>query len=467
MRFPQGLHWNDGLFLQPHHFQYFDWQGAECRRLDRHLALPYPFGLVDFEVDRELLGASTFALRRFSAIMADGQELSMPGNCVLRPLDLSAALKQNPSELTIFVAVPQWSPFEGNLANEELPRGSEKKRWVTGTVNRRDENFGDNEIVMVTRDINARLITNLEDAKDMTVLPVARLRLTLHEGTTAKVALDTAFVPPFIVVGPDSPLDGLCQGLLADVRRCRDKMLGILSATAFRPEHFTGASAHTLLVYKTLNLYEVKLNAILAAGGCTTFNVYLTLQSFLAELMGLYPIHSIRALAPYNHVDAGPAFAETIASIRSFIASEGGEAYIRYPLTRSGTDAPSVLSAEIGADDFRGFDEAYIAVLSEAKELDLIGYLEGGDTFRLTGTASANSRARGIRLTAVRYPPRVLPVLTGALWFKLDVEGAPKLWQEIREGRKVVVDYAADLIPALDASFFVTISDTKKEAANG
>jgi hypothetical protein len=121
----------------------------------------------------------------------------------------------------------------------------------------------------------------------------------------------------------------------------------------------------------------------------------------------------------------------------------------------------------MGADDFRGFDEAYIAVLSEANELDLIGYLEGGDTFRVTGVTSANSRARGIRLTAVRYPPRVLPVITGALWFKLDVEGSPRLWQEIRAGSKVVVDYAADLIPVLDASFFITISDTKKEAGNG
>jgi predicted component of type VI protein secretion system len=101
----------------------------------------------------------------------------------------------------------------------------------------------------------------------------------------------------------------MCLGLLADVRRCRDKMLNILSTTAFRPEHFTGTSAHTLLVYKTLNLYETKLTALHNSGGVTTFNIYLTLQSFLAELMGLYPIHSIRALAPYDHLDCGPAFA--------------------------------------------------------------------------------------------------------------------------------------------------------------
>jgi type VI secretion system ImpJ/VasE family protein len=466
MRFPQSVHWNDGLFLQPHHFQQFDWQGAEFRRLNRSLTSPYPFGFIDFEVDRELLAAGTFSLRHFSAIMSDGQELSMPGNCILPALDLSAALKQNPAALTIFLAVPQWSAFEGNVADEGSKRGREKKLWITTEQNRRDENFGDNEIVMVLRDINARLITDLDDAKDMTTLPVARLRTVMHEGDTAKVTLDSAYIPPFFAVTPDSPLSGLCAGLLADVRRCRDKMLGILSTTAFRPEHFTGASAHTLLVYKTLNLYETKITSLLNAGTVPTFGLFLELQSFLAELMGLYPIHSIRTIPPYDHLDCGAPFNETFAYIRSFIQAEGGAAYIRYPLTRSDAGA-SVLTADIPADDFRGFDEAYIAVLSEANELDLIRYLEGGDSFRLTGAASASSRVRGIRLTAVRYPPRVLPVITGALWFKLDVEGSPRLWQEIREGGRAVVDYAVDLIPALDASLFITISDTKKEAANG
>ena len=390
----------------------------------------------------------------------------MPGNCILPALDLSDALKQNPQTLTIFVAVPKWSAFEGNVSDEGSKRGSEKKLWVTANHSRRDENSGDNEIVMVARDINARLITDLDDAKEMTALPVARLRTVMHEGATAKVTLDSTYFPPFFAVNADSPLYGLCAGLLADVRRCRDKMLGVLSTTAFRPEHFTGASAHTLLVYKTLNLYETKIASLLNAGTIPTFNLYLELQSFLAELMGLYPIHSIRSIAPYDHMDCAVPFNETFAYIRSFIQAEGGAAYIRYPLTRNDA-AASVLSAEIPLDDFRGFDEAYIAVLSETNELDLIRYLESGDAFRLTGAVSASGRVRGVRLTAVRYPPRVLPVITGAIWFKLDVDGSPHLWQEIRDGRKVVVDYAVDLIPAMDASFFITISDAKKESANG
>ena len=82
MRFEELLHWNDGQFLQPHHFQYFQRQNIAFLQNNRLLSCPYPWGLIDFEVDEDGLAAGRVLVKRFSAILGDGTSLSMPGNCL-------------------------------------------------------------------------------------------------------------------------------------------------------------------------------------------------------------------------------------------------------------------------------------------------------------------------------------------------------------------------------------------------
>jgi predicted component of type VI protein secretion system len=202
----------------------------------------------------------------------------------------------------------------------------------------------------------------------------------------------------------------------------------------------------------------MRLSTLLTSG-VSTFAFYVELQSFLAELMGLFPIHSIREVTAYDHNDAAAAFTETITYIRSFIQAEGGAAYIRYPFAPVTSDAGHYLTAQVVSGDLAGFDEAYIAVQCSINELDLIAFLEAGDKFKLTSGTSQNQRTRGIKLSAVRYPPRVLPVITGAIWFKMDTENSPKIWEEIRRGGSAVIDYASELFPNLETNLFVTVSD--------
>jgi predicted component of type VI protein secretion system len=132
MRFDQFLHWNSGQFLQPHHFQYFQRVGAQYNRLNRHFSLPYADGLIDFELDAEALNGARVVVKHFSAIMNDGLELSEPGNCILKPLDLAEALKSYPAELVISIAVPYWSELEANLTDDSRPEA--KKIYLTREI---------------------------------------------------------------------------------------------------------------------------------------------------------------------------------------------------------------------------------------------------------------------------------------------------------------------------------------------
>src|ERR1700720_4165206 len=78
------VHWTEGLFLWPHHFQQSDrYLENALESRTRHVT-PYPWGFAALEIDRDLAQQSKFALRRAAGIMPDGGLFDFPANA--RPL---------------------------------------------------------------------------------------------------------------------------------------------------------------------------------------------------------------------------------------------------------------------------------------------------------------------------------------------------------------------------------------------
>ncbi|MDR2663466.1 MAG: type VI secretion system baseplate subunit TssK [Treponema sp.] len=457
MRFEELLHWNDGQFLQPHHFQYQQRVVSDFVRRNRSFFLPYTYGLLDFELDLEALKGGRAAVKRFSAVMGDGLELSMPGNCVLKPLNLNDALKKNPASLTVYLAAPYWSEFEANLADEEAKE--EKKLYLAQKKRVRDENAGDNEITLITRRINARLVTDLDDTKDMQLLPVLKLNVLTRDINQPLVKVDEKYIPPFMMLTADDPLFNMAAGLLPDIRRCRDKQQTALTTQGGGGEQFSRTDAQddarSLFMLRTLNYYDTRLSSLLVDGFITPFTLYLELASFLAELMSLNPRNGIREIRRYDHDDSLPVFAELLKDIRSFIRSEGGAGYVKLNFTP--IEGGNYLSAGIKTEDIAEVNEMYLAVKTAADADEVIRALEQGDTFKLINPNAKSLRIRGMKLTGMRYPPRFLPVLEGTLWFRLDFGESAKVWRDMCEEKGMVIDYARDLFPGLETSLFITV----------
>jgi type VI secretion system ImpJ/VasE family protein len=456
MRFEELLHWNDGQFLQPHHFQYQQRTVAEYARLNRSFFLPYPWGILNLEFDPEALKGGRVAVTRFSAVMRDGMELSMPGNCILKPLDLSDALRNNPTGLIVYAAAPNWSEFEANMADEDAPH--EKKLYLTQKKRVRDENSGDNEITLITRRINARLVTDQDDTKDMQLLPILKLEVSTSDISQPMFRVDEKYIPPFMMLTADDPLFNMVAGLMPDIRRCRDKLQNALT-TGSSGEDFSRADAlndtRSLMLLRTLNYYNIRLSALLVDGFITPFALYLELASFMAELMGINPHNGIRESRRYDHEDRLPVFTELLKDIRSFIRSEGGSGYIRLNFTP--IDGGNYLFAAIKTEDIAEVKEMYLAVKTAAAGEEVIRALEQGDTFKLINPGSKFLRVRGMKLTGLRYPPRFLPVLDGILWFRLAIDESSKVWRDVCEEKGMLIDYAKELFPGLETSLFIIV----------
>ncbi|MDR0684541.1 MAG: type VI secretion system baseplate subunit TssK [Spirochaetaceae bacterium] len=464
MRFEEFPHWNDGQFLQPHHFQYQQRITADFWRLNRRFYMQYPYGLLDFEVDYEALDEAYVSLKRFSAVMGNGLEVSMPGNCIVKPLDLSAALKNNPAKLTVYAAVPAWSELESNLADDD--HAMEKKLYLTQKKRVRDENTGDNEIALITRKLNVRMVTDLDDNKDMQLLPLLKLNVASREMTRHIVKLDESYIPPFMMLTTDDPLFNMTTSLITDIRRCRDKLQSNVNAlsSSFTLPAESGDEAATYsgvlnevratFLMRAVSVYYVRLYALVVDGFITPFELYLELSSFLAELMSVNPYNGVRNITHYNHDDRMPVFTELFKDIRSFIRSEGGAGYVRLNFTR--TDAGGLFT-NIKSEDISEDSELYLTVKTDADPAAAIRALEQGDTFRLINPQAKHLRIRGVKLSEMRYPPRFLPVMDWTLWFKLDIVESARVWRAMCEEKGMVIDYAEELFPGLEASLFITI----------
>lgn len=452
MRFEETLHWNDGLFLQPHHLQRLQRTALIYGRTNRKMYMPYPCGLIDFEVDLEALASARVLVKRFSAVMPDGLEISMPGNTVLPPLDLTNTVKEHPEDITVSLAVPLWSEFDANLAENGA---AAKRLYLTRERQARDENSGDNEIAVVTRQINARLITQFDDAADMQTLPILKLTSVSDESADKRLVVDEKYVPPFLILTKDCALTAMVTDLVYEVGRCRDKVLNDLTVSQFKPETFSGIDAYNVMRLRVLNLYNSRLSSLLALPNLSPFDLYLELRSFLAELMGVHPMNAIRDIQSYSHQDCAPQFAELVNDIRSLISAEGGASYIR--LTFKPVDGGDFLHTALSADNIVKADEYYLAVHCDADDRAVVSALEKGDTFKLINPAAKLMRARGVKLTEMRYPPRFLPNLNNTLWFKLQLDESPKTWQAICEEKGVLIDCARDLFPNLDVALFLTV----------
>ncbi|MDR2632717.1 MAG: type VI secretion system baseplate subunit TssK [Treponema sp.] len=458
MRFEELLHWNDGQFLQPHHFQYQQRIVSAYIRLNRSFSLPFAYGLLDFDLDREALDGGRVAVRRFSAVMPDGLELSMPGNCVLKPLDLSEALKENPAILTVYLASPYWSEFEANLADEENPK--EKKLYLTQKKLVRDENAGDNEITLITRRINARLVTDREDTKDMQLLPVLKLNVLTRETSQPLIKVDEKYLPPFMMLTAEDPLFNMAAGLMADLRRCKDKLQTTVSTRKRGDETFSRSDAlddaRSLLLLRTLNFYNLRLASLLVDGFISPFTLYLELASFLAELMGLNPENGILEIQRYDHDDRMPVFTVLFKDIRSFIQSEGGAGYVKLNFV-SITEGGDYFFAPIKTEDIADVSEIYLAIRTSAESEEVVRSLEQGDTFKLISPRAKSLRTRGMKLVWTRYPPRFLPVLDGTLWFRLDLSESSKVWRDMCAEKGMLIDYVPQSLPDLELSLFITV----------
>ena len=454
VKYPMFLHWSEGLFLQPHHFQQLQRVINDAMNAHTRLAIPYMEGICNMEIDLEALKSRRIVVNSISAVMPDGLFLSMPGNCAITPCSLEPDPEDPSSEITVYLAVPYYSATEPNLCQDD---SRERRRYLLHETSVLDENTGDNETTVFKRSLSVRLITDPKKASDCAALPLIKLKWT-SAGAGAAILERVPYTPPTVLLSRDSNIFIMSQDLLFELKSCKSRLLSDIENSGFEPNLATGATVLRIMELQCLNVSIAELTNLLVPDKTAPFQLYQTLARLLASLRAISPLSDSGEIPAYDHYNLYGIFSAAIKNISAALNAHGKAEFITADFLPD--EAGTRLVAAFSPEKISGAGDFFIAFEGDISWKDLIGEIESGDSFRLIDRGSIDSRVRGVRLCHSRFPPRYLPVMSSnTVYFKVMKDESARMWRYIMDDRAMVLDYAPSMNGKFSAKLYILIDN--------
>ncbi|MGL4420156.1 MAG: type VI secretion system baseplate subunit TssK, partial [Gemmataceae bacterium] len=187
------VHWHEGMFLRPHHFQASDrhW-GDQLRQVSRwdH---PYNWGVRKCDIDLEALRAGRFVVRSLQARLRDGTVIRVPQDTHLKELQVGAVIREQETA-EVHLAVPSLEVGRPNVGGNDL--ADVRYRVETPRDGVPDENNGVNPRPIQFRRLNLTLLLAGQDTAGFETMPLAKIRRSA--GSESFPELEPEFVPPLL-----------------------------------------------------------------------------------------------------------------------------------------------------------------------------------------------------------------------------------------------------------------------------
>ena len=127
------VHWYEGLFLRPHHFQAADRFWAETLRSSEQWDHPYNYGLLAIDFSREALGNQQFEVRLLKARMRDGTLVALEHGQEPDRVGLSEAFDKK-EVLTVYLGIPKLKLGRLSLWKEVTAKNKRSGRRMSDAI---------------------------------------------------------------------------------------------------------------------------------------------------------------------------------------------------------------------------------------------------------------------------------------------------------------------------------------------
>jgi type VI secretion system protein ImpJ len=427
----RSVHWHEGMFLRPHHFQAAQRHLAHRAHLDEKWDHHYDWGLRAVEIDPDALANHRFVVRSLKARLRDGTLVSVPEDGELPPLDLKDAFERD-STPTVSLAVPTLHLGRANVATTS---GGNSARFFTETQDLEDENTGANPQPVQVRLLRLKLLASGQDPAGYAVLPIARVEKSAEADGTPQ--LDIAYIPPVLACDAWQPLRaGILEQLFDRIGKKQEVLAGQVVTRGIGLDSASPGDRLIVEQLRVLNEAAAQLNVLVYAQGVHPFEAYLHLARLVGQLAIFDRKVGPRAplLPNYDHDDLGGCYYRLKQYLHNMLDAVVEPEYKARPFVGAGLRMqvhlePSWL--ETGWRMFVGVKtsmsaEECVKMLTKPGQLDMkIGSSERvDDIFSLGG--------RGLQFAHAPTPPRALPSLPGLIYFQINRESQQEEWQNVR-----------------------------------
>ena len=439
------VHWHEGMFLRPQHFQAAERYALHLAHREEKWDVHYDWGLRAIDLDRDALANHRLVVRSLKARMRDGTLISIPEDGLLPALDLQDAFARE-NNLTAFLAVPVLNLGKSNVAGEHAADGA---RFMVSTQELEDENTGINPQPLQVRSLNLRLLFSSQDQAGYEVLPLARIEKSPSaEGTPQ---LDTTYIPPVLAGDAWAPLQA---GILEPIYDRIGKKLELLAQQVVtRGITFDSQAQGDPLIFnqlRVLNEASALLGTLLFAQGVHPLRSYVELCRLVGQLAIFGGARRPPELPRYDHDDLGGCFyrvKQYIDTLLSELVEPGYQvrdfigAGLRMQVSLEPVWLESIWQMFVGVETRLSAEECIrLFTRSGHQGLDMkIGSSERVDEIYRLGES-------GLKFAHSPRPPRALPSSPGLVFFQVNRESQAQEWQRVQKSLTIAIRLNENLI---------------------
>jgi len=417
------VHWGDGLFLQPHHFQSAErHRTAEIRQAEEWFE-GYAYGLHQIEIDRDALHNWEVRLLSLQARFPDGTHACYPQNTDLDPVAIpDTAFDQRESVMVVLV-MPRLQLGKQNVA-EGKP--SDARYFVDYTLVEDENQVGRERDVQVRRlNVQLRIAADGEEFPGFETLNVCRLKL--GSGTGAAPEIDTDYIPPLLNCDAWPYLyEQLLHGIYG---RINGNVRNLSTHVVEQKVDFESGHREDLQLLFQLHAWNSALGTVWNlpfVRGMHPLRAYEQLCRVVGLLAGFRPERRMVDVPLYDHDDLGYCFHE----VSRLIDVPDAPKPIKRPFQVSGLQLEVDIEREWLAPKWHMF----IGVECELAFRDVDRLLQRDLKIKVASSTKVDRIFRkgmmAVEMVGEVQPPRTLPARNWSYW---RIDSTSSAWKDIEE----------------------------------
>jgi type VI secretion system protein ImpJ len=441
----QPVHWHEGMFLRPHHFQAAQRLSFQLSSLASKWDLHFNWGLRTIQINLDALANFRLEVPTLKARLGDGTLVCIPEDGILPVLNLKDAFDREQT-VTVYLAVPV---LRLGHANVVTGNNSEGGRFLVQSLDIEDENTGLDPQPMQIRRLNLKLLLSTQEHVGYTVLPIARLEKSSRADAVPQ--LDPTYIPPILAC---DAWRGLQVDILQTLYHRFGKVLQVRATQIVNQGITFGAGGQgDALLFEQLRLLNeayALLSVLAFVPGIHPLPAFMELCRLVGQL-AIFDEATRRTpeLPQYDHDDLGGCFYRLLLYINDLIGKGGGvSAYEERPFIGAGrrmqvTMEPKWLEPAwqmfVGVQSMLPADEC-VKLFTTPGKMDMkIGSSQRVDEIFQLGL-------QGLRFAHASSPPRVLPALATLIYFQVDRQAQQQEWQDVHRSLTLAIRLNENLL---------------------
>jgi type VI secretion system protein ImpJ len=435
------VHWSEGLFLRPQHFQAADRYWAETLATGEQWDHHYNYGLRALEVSSEAIGNYQFQVNLCHARLKDGTLVALEPGQEMDRLDLKEAFEKE-SVVRVFLAVPKLK-----LGATNVSAGGDGGKVRYGEVKQsvQDESFGGNDQELQFRTLNVRLLLSTQDISGYEVLPIAQLE---RSGAREAVPqIDDKYFPPVLAIDAWPPLGRDIVRAIYDLIGKKSEVLGEqvvnrgITLVSSEP-----GDLDRLLMLSQLNIAYSTLGVMAFAFGVHPLDAYTELCRIVGRLSIFGPARRPPEIPKYDHDDLARIFRYIKEQIELLLESIRDYEYEQRFFVGEGKGMRVSLETKWLGADWQWFVGVMRGSLSEQECMALLS--PGELDWKLGSAKQVDSLfeygAEGLHLTPLPQSPRALPPGRDWVYYEVSRDNAP--WKDVLQTQTLAMRLKDSLI---------------------